>query len=325
MSEQQNSGPEPYTIAVVGAGPRGTSVLERLLAALRQAEGRGRPIRLLVFDQFEPGAGRVWSTAQSRLFLMNTPSVFPTVAPERTHPDEPGLSFEQWRASGGDGALLSTVEAQELAELERGSYPPRALYGRYLRHVFESVAAALRHLEQVVEVRFVRSEVRSLVRDRRPLPAGRATRGRFLPASARPGRTRGIHRGRRGAGARARSGAPEPRPVGDLRGSRRDGPDLPGPERAKRRAVGKDPGRANRARPRTGPELLRRDGGIDRGPRRRVPCGQRRAGAGARILGLRIRTQDRGGLAPRHAVPGQGLHRGLHSASRFAWSTSTAR
>lgn len=164
MSEQQNFGSEPYTIAVVGAGPRGTSVLERLLAALRQSEVIGRPIRILVFDQFEPGAGRVWSTAQSRLFLMNTPSVFPTVAPERTHPDEPGLSFEQWRASGGDGALLSTVEAQELAELERGSYPPRALYGRYLRHVFESVAAALRAQEQVVEVRLVRSEVRRLVR-----------------------------------------------------------------------------------------------------------------------------------------------------------------
>ena len=139
-------------------------MLERLAAELRHAEGLGREIRVLVFDQFEPGAGRVWSTAQSRLFLMNTPSVFPTVAPERTDPDEPGLSFEQWRASGGDGALLSTVEAQELAALERGSYPPRALYGRYLRHVFESVAEALRTVESVAEVRFVRSEVRSLAR-----------------------------------------------------------------------------------------------------------------------------------------------------------------
>lgn len=139
-------------------------MLERLAAELRHAEGLGRQIRVLVFDQFEPGAGRVWSTAQSRLFLMNTPSVFPTVAPERTDPDEPGLSFEQWRASGGDGALLSTVEAQELAALERGSYPPRALYGRYLRHVFESVAGALRTVERVAEVRFVRSEVRSLAR-----------------------------------------------------------------------------------------------------------------------------------------------------------------
>lgn len=164
MSEQQNSGQGPYTIAIVGAGPRGTSVLERLLAALRQAANRGRTMRILVFDQFDPGAGRVWSTAQSRLFLMNTPSAFPTVAPERTHPDQPGLSFEQWRVAGGDGALLSTVEAKELAELERGSYPPRALYGRYLRHVFDSVAEALRAMDQVVEVCFVRSEVRSMER-----------------------------------------------------------------------------------------------------------------------------------------------------------------
>lgn len=164
MNDQHNSGREPYTIAVIGAGPRGTSTLERLLAALRQSAHRGRKIRILVFDPFEPGAGRVWSTSQSRLFLMNTPAVFPTVAPERTQSDEPGLSFEQWRASGGDGAMLSTVEIAELASLERGSYPPRALYGRYLRHVFDHVAAALAKLDQVVEVRVLRSEASSLKR-----------------------------------------------------------------------------------------------------------------------------------------------------------------
>lgn len=164
MSEQQKFGKDPYTIVVVGAGPRGTSVLERLLAALKDSNHQGRLLRVLVFDPFEPGAGRVWSTAQSRLFLMNTPSVFPTVAPERTQDHEAGLSFEQWRSLEGDGAVLSTVEVEELANLQRGSYPPRALYGRYLRHVFDTVVTALKVLPQVAELHILRSEVRTLER-----------------------------------------------------------------------------------------------------------------------------------------------------------------
>ena len=162
MSEQQNFGKDPYTIAVVGAGPRGTSVLERILAALKGSQHKSRMLRILVFDPFEPGAGRVWSTAQSRLFLMNTPSLFPTVAPERVHDGEPGLSFEQWRASGGDGALLGSVETEELANLNRGSYPPRALYGRYLRHVFDTVISALKEQPQITELQVMRAEVRHL-------------------------------------------------------------------------------------------------------------------------------------------------------------------
>ncbi|PQZ85939.1 hypothetical protein CQ018_19350 [Arthrobacter sp. MYb227] len=162
MSEQQNFGKDPYTIAVVGAGPRGTSVLERIEAVLKDSQHRGRMLRVLIFEPFEPGAGRVWSTAQSRLFLMNTPALFPTVAPERVQDGEPGLSFEQWRALGGDGALLSSVESEELAGLSRGSYPPRALYGRYLRHVFDTVISALKVLPQIAEVQILRAEVRHL-------------------------------------------------------------------------------------------------------------------------------------------------------------------
>ena len=160
----RNPGREPYVIAVVGAGPRGTSVLERLAAELGNAGSHSRPLRVVVFDVYEPGAGHVWSTTQSRLFLMNTPAGFPTVAPERTHPDEPGLSFDQWRLAGGDGAALSSVEIEELEGMRRGSYPSRALYGRYLRHVFGRSLEALRAHAAVEEVRVERAEVTELHR-----------------------------------------------------------------------------------------------------------------------------------------------------------------
>ena len=156
-------------VVVIGAGPRGTSVVERLaLAAAGQQAWApadlliedddggaldARPLRIDVVDPYPAGSGRVWDPAQSRNLWMNTPSMFPTVAPERPagvgRADHPGLSFEQFRLSGGDGAELSEVERAELEALGPGSFPPRPLYGRYLQHVWEGVAAQLDGLGHV--------------------------------------------------------------------------------------------------------------------------------------------------------------------------------
>lgn len=160
-----------YTIAIVGAGPRGTSVLERLLAALESdrpeasSVGRARALNIVVIDPYDPGPGHVWSPRQSRLYLMNTPASFPTVAPERTRDDAAGLSFEQWRAAAGDGAELNAVEAAELAAMGPGSYPPRALYGRYLQHVYTRVIARLAAHPRIASIRHERAEVTALHRN----------------------------------------------------------------------------------------------------------------------------------------------------------------
>lgn len=185
-----------YTIAIVGAGPRGTSVLERLLAALENdgvdavSGGRTRALNLVVIDPYDPGPGHVWSPRQSRLFLMNTPALFPTVAPERSRPDAAGLSFEQWRASGGDDAELNAVEAAELAAMGPGSYPPRALYGRYLLHVYSRVIARLAAHPRVASIRHERAEVTALHRNEadyllemRPF-TGDPSRGTAVPGKA---------------------------------------------------------------------------------------------------------------------------------------------
>jgi hypothetical protein len=151
------------SVVVIGAGPRGTSVVERLVSRAAAAHAAGDPVRrlnLTVVDPHHPGSGHVWDRGQNRDFLMNTPSFYPTVAPERAHPvdaqrpsrleentgaapdfvvptEAPGLSFEQFRITGGDGAELTDVERNELGALTRGSYPPRALYGAYLDHVWQ--------------------------------------------------------------------------------------------------------------------------------------------------------------------------------------------
>ncbi|MGG5753280.1 FAD/NAD(P)-binding protein [Zafaria sp. Z1313] len=158
---------EPFRLVVVGAGPRGTSVLERLLERLEDPReidaAPGREIHVSVVDPWDPGSGHVWDPGQSRLFLMNTPALYPTAAPPRTG-DGAGLSFDQWRRSGGDGCVLAAAEERELASLGPGDYPCRALYGRYLRHLFDTVAARLRAHPLVAGVEHVRAEATALRR-----------------------------------------------------------------------------------------------------------------------------------------------------------------
>lgn len=59
------------TIAIIGGGPRGISVLERLSAQLATNPGTG-PVTVHLIDDTEPGAGRVWRTNQTRTLCMNT-------------------------------------------------------------------------------------------------------------------------------------------------------------------------------------------------------------------------------------------------------------
>ena len=138
--------------AIIGAGPRGTSVLERLLAhaaahntvahntaAHNTAGTTGGAIRLHidVIDPYPAGSGHVWQPEQSRLFLMNTQSFYPTLIPEDPSLPAPvaGTTFEQWRARQQHHPLpfLTADERAELAVLGANDFPSRALYGRYLR------------------------------------------------------------------------------------------------------------------------------------------------------------------------------------------------
>lgn len=127
-------------VVIIGAGPRGTSVLERLLAhAAAHGRSAGSALRLHidVVDPYPAGAGRVWQPGQSRLFLMNTQSFYPTLIPEDPALPAPvaGTTFDQWRIGQQRNPLPSLTEEEraELAVLGSNDFPSRALYGRYLR------------------------------------------------------------------------------------------------------------------------------------------------------------------------------------------------
>ncbi|SMY10715.1 FAD/NAD(P)-binding protein [Brevibacterium jeotgali] len=126
----------PLRVGIIGAGPRGLTVLERLVA---HAVDAGSPLHIRIVDPYAPGAGRVWRTDQSPHLLMNTvleeQTVFPDAACDVAH--------------GGTGPTMA--EWAESAP-PAGRFPQRRDYGRYLAWSWEQItASAPDHVEIVHE------------------------------------------------------------------------------------------------------------------------------------------------------------------------------
>ncbi|MFF9772150.1 FAD/NAD(P)-binding protein [Streptomyces sp. NPDC013978] len=126
-------------IALVGAGPRGTSVLERLCASAPELLGPGSRLTVHVVDPAPPGPGQVWRTEQSPQLLMNTVAsqvtLFTDDSVDCSGPIRPGPSLYEW-ASREAGQL---GRSGGLSGLGPDDYPTRAQYGRYLEWVFAEV------------------------------------------------------------------------------------------------------------------------------------------------------------------------------------------
>jgi hypothetical protein len=140
--------------ALIGAGPRGTSVLERLLANWAQAgaaragvQGGVQTLHIDVIDPYPAGPGHVWQPGQSRLYLMNTQSFYPTVVPEDPELAKPlaGHTFDRWRELQQlrPHPSLTAEERDELSGLGPADFASRALYGRYLRCTLEELLTRL--------------------------------------------------------------------------------------------------------------------------------------------------------------------------------------
>lgn len=127
-----SAGRTHHVIAVVGAGPRGTSVLERLCAAVPELAPQAR-VSVHMIDPAPPGAGRVWRTTQSGELLMNTVAsqvtLFTDASVSCDGPVRPGPSLHEWAVARG-------------LPLGPDDYPTRALYGRYLEWVFAHTVAS---------------------------------------------------------------------------------------------------------------------------------------------------------------------------------------
>ncbi|MCZ1014214.1 FAD/NAD(P)-binding protein [Streptomyces noursei] len=134
-------------ICIIGMGPRGLSVLERICANAREIAPHRR-IAVHVVDPHPAGAGQVWRTTQSRHLLMNTVAsqvtMFTDASVDLEGPLLPGPSLHEWARfltlmGPFDGHQYPSDVLDEAAALGPDSYPTRAFYGHYLRWVFRRV------------------------------------------------------------------------------------------------------------------------------------------------------------------------------------------
>ncbi|GGF33039.1 exopolyphosphatase [Microbacterium sorbitolivorans] len=133
-------------IAIVGGGPRGVLLVERILANLAP----GTPLGILLIDDVEVGAGRVWRTDQTREMCMNTlagaVTLFTDDSVDMAGPVLPGPNLHEWSLGALDGSLavrpgLVGDYRDELAAQRPESHPSRALFGEYIRWCLDRAIA----------------------------------------------------------------------------------------------------------------------------------------------------------------------------------------
>ncbi|WP_410660310.1 FAD/NAD(P)-binding protein [Amycolatopsis sp. lyj-112] len=149
----------PYVLAVVGAGPRGVGVLERIGANAAELL-RGRRLVVHLVDPFPAGAGRVWRYDQSPLLRMNSMPEDVTVFTDDTvkidGPVRPGPSLIEWARLVRSGALAAEVDDSlraELDALQSDHFPTRRLQSAYLAWFHRKVRTELPPGIDVVEHR----------------------------------------------------------------------------------------------------------------------------------------------------------------------------
>lgn len=135
-------------VCLIGAGPRGLSVLERLCANAAAAPGSA-PITVHVVDPYPPGPGQVWRTDQSSHLLMNTVAsqitMFTDESVQVPGALAPGPSLYEWARfltliGPMDGQQYEEPVLAEARTLTPDAYPTRAFYGHYLTWVFQRVS-----------------------------------------------------------------------------------------------------------------------------------------------------------------------------------------
>ncbi len=131
-------------LAIVGIGPRGVSVLERVVAnlppMLATCDEVAEPITIHLVDPFSPGAGRIWRFDQSPLLRMNSLAMDTTLFldPSVTchGPIVQGPSMAEWAASSATDALSTPELVAEAKTLAPTHFATRRLGGEYMQWCF---------------------------------------------------------------------------------------------------------------------------------------------------------------------------------------------
>jgi len=140
-----------YRIAIVGVGPRGLAVIERVLAHAILANHLR--LELFLFDPGTPGSG-CHSVEQSSESLMNTLASQITQFPRYSEGDAVGRlegeDFDTWASQS------EQAPAHRMTSGNQEHYFPRALFGVYLREAYDKIVSSA---PPNVTIRFFRTKI----------------------------------------------------------------------------------------------------------------------------------------------------------------------
>jgi hypothetical protein len=142
-------------IVIVGLGPRGVSVLERIGANLPAVlPETGDVVEIHVVDPYPPGAGRIWRLDQSPLLRMNSLAMDTTLFTDPSvtchGPVRQGPSMAEWAVSAATDDLADAALVDEAKHLAPMHFATRRLGGEYMRWCFEQAVALIGERARVV-------------------------------------------------------------------------------------------------------------------------------------------------------------------------------
>jgi len=134
-------------VAIIGSGPRGLSVLERLAVLSRSVR---KNIDVYLIDKVQIGCGKIWKTNQSDSYIMNTPaseiSAFSGLYKEGKVRPGHGPSFAEW------------MKVNDIYH-KYGEYAPRCVYGSYLNFVLNTIENNLDSHVRLVKIKDFVSDI----------------------------------------------------------------------------------------------------------------------------------------------------------------------
>jgi FAD-NAD(P)-binding len=153
------------SVGIIGAGPRGVEMLERL-AANFAGEDLGRPLTIHVIDPYPPGGGKVWRFDQSALLRLNSMAVDVTLFTDDTvvceGPIDPGPTLAEWAATVPRDELPTDALRREADELVPITFPTRRLGGEYLAWAYRRAIGRLGPDVRVIEHRASATDIADL-------------------------------------------------------------------------------------------------------------------------------------------------------------------
>lgn len=132
------------TVGIIGVGPRGLSVLERIVENSREQTDTTTVVHLVEHSRF--GSGYVWRTDQSPALIMNIVAsqitAFTDETVEIAGPIRKGPNLHEWAAMVAAGTISGRYPKEVVEEAEAthaNSYCRRSFYGHYLEWVYSEI------------------------------------------------------------------------------------------------------------------------------------------------------------------------------------------